>query len=120
MSSAPAVIPFYGEGAGRLFPIYCDVTHACRNRPTHDPHVTHDPPRRAFNAGHGEAQASEKVTAVKIRPAYPRTVVGLAQQCVALMCGLGPGLLSVYKSRGTPLFTPLLVHEKSERRPRPH
>ena len=41
MSSAPAVFPFYGEGAGRLFTIYCDVTQACCNRPTHDPHVTH-------------------------------------------------------------------------------
>ena len=41
MSSAPAVFPFYGEGAGRLFTIYDDVTQAGSNRPTHDPHVTH-------------------------------------------------------------------------------
>ena len=62
MSSAPAVIPFYGEGVGRpSFPIYCDVTHACGDRPTHDPHVTHDPPHRAFNAGHGEAQRTKKL-----------------------------------------------------------
>ena len=32
------------------------MTHVCRKRPTHDPHVTHDPPRRAFNAGPGESQ----------------------------------------------------------------
>ena len=37
-------------------PLYHDVTHACGNRPTHDPHVTHDPPCRAFNTGRGEAQ----------------------------------------------------------------
>ena len=61
MSSAPAVIPFYGEGAGRLFTIYYDVTHEGSNRPTHDPHVTHDPPRRAFNAGRGEAQRAREL-----------------------------------------------------------
>ena len=32
------------------------MTHVCGNCPTHDPHVTHDPPRCAFNAGRGEAQ----------------------------------------------------------------
>ena len=41
MTSAPAVFPFYVEGVGRLFTIYHDVTRACSNRPTHDPHVTH-------------------------------------------------------------------------------
>ena len=42
-------------------PLYNDMTHACRNRPTHDPHVTHDPPRRTFSAGRGEAQRMEKL-----------------------------------------------------------
>ena len=41
MSSAPAVFPFYGEGAGRLFTICHDAMRACSNRPTHDPHITH-------------------------------------------------------------------------------
>ena len=41
MSSTPAVSPFYGEGADRLFTIYHDVTHEGSNRPTHDPHVAH-------------------------------------------------------------------------------
>ena len=40
-------------------PLYRDVTHACENRPTHAPHVTHDPPRCAFNAGWGEAQRTK-------------------------------------------------------------
>ena len=91
MSSAPAIIPFYGEGTGRLFTIYYDMTHACGNRPTHNPNVTHDPPCRAFNVGHGEAQRAKELLQVKICPAYPRTVLGLAQQRVALMCGPGPG-----------------------------
>ena len=40
--SAPVVIPFYGEGAGRLFTIYRDVTHEGSNpHVTHDPHVAH-------------------------------------------------------------------------------
>ena len=42
MSSAPMVIPFYGEGVGRLFTIYYDVTHEGSNRPKHDPHIMHD------------------------------------------------------------------------------
>ena len=52
-------------------PLYRDMSHACGNRPTHDPHVMHDPPRRAFNACRGEAQASEGITAVKIPPHLP-------------------------------------------------
>ena len=54
MRSVPAVFPFYGEGAGRLFTIYHDVTQACNNRPTHDPHVT-------FNAVRGEAQLAREL-----------------------------------------------------------
>ena len=38
----------------------------------------------------------------KSRPACPRTVLGLAQQHIALMCGPGPGAPVVYKSRGSP------------------
>jgi hypothetical protein len=55
--ATPLRLPlFMGKARAASFTIYCDVTHACGNRPTHDPHVTHDPPRRAFNAGRGEAQ----------------------------------------------------------------
>ena len=44
MSSAPADSSFYGEGAGRLFTIYCEVTQACCDRSTYDPDVM--PPTR--------------------------------------------------------------------------
>ena len=46
----------------------------------------------------------EKFYRGKNRPACPRTVLGLAQQRVVLMCGPGRGLLSVYKKRGTLLY----------------
>ena len=85
-------------------PIYCDVTHACRNHPTHDPHITHDPPCRAFNAARGEAQRAKSFIAVKTAPparapfwAWPNNVSRL---CVAQ----ARGLLSVYKKRGAFLY----------------
>ena len=37
MSSAPAVFPFYGEGAGRLFTIYYHVTHGAATAPRMTP-----------------------------------------------------------------------------------
>ena len=40
----------------------------------------------------------------KIRPPCPRTVLGLAQQRVVLMCGPGRGALAVYKRRGAPSY----------------
>ena len=49
------------------------------------------PPRRALNAGHGEAQLAKGLLQLKLYHACPRTVLGLAQQCFALMCGPGPG-----------------------------
>ena len=101
MRSAPAVIPFYGEGAGCLFTIYCDVMHACGNRPTHDPHVTHDPPRRAFNAGHGEAQRT-KSTAVKSAPPARAPFWAWPNNASRLLVAKDRGILSVYKSRGSP------------------
>ncbi len=45
---------------------------------------------------------------LKTAPPARAPFLGLAQQRVALMCGPGPGLLSVYKSR-CPFGTPLLV-----------
>ncbi len=152
MSSVPAVFSFYGEGAGRLFTIYHDVTQACSNRPTHDPHVTHSTRvvgkrnwRRSYHSKtlprvpvhrsgpgptmlcayvwprpggscrctkvgallltpllmHGQLEPRPRphwgsatgggVTTVKLCHACPCTVLGLAQQCSALMCGPGPG-----------------------------
>ena len=90
MSSTPAVIPFYGEGAGRLFSIYCDVTHACGDSPAHDPHVAHDLPRRALNASRGEAQRTKNYYG-KILPRLPVHRFGLAQQRITLMYGPDPG-----------------------------
>ena len=60
MSSAPAVIPFYGEGAGRLFTIYCDVTHEAGTAQRVTP-TSCTTPRRVFNASHGEAQQTEQL-----------------------------------------------------------
>ena len=71
-------------------PIYSDVTHVCGNRPTHAAHVTRTPPRHAWVVG---SAAREKFHCGKNRPACPRTVLGLAQQRIALMCGPGPGAL---------------------------
>ena len=82
-------------------PLYHDVTHVCGNHPTHDPHDTHDPPCRTFNAGRGEAQRMRSYYG-KICPTCPHTILGLAQQHVALMCGPGPGAPVGVQSRGSP------------------
>ena len=80
-------------------PLYHDVTHACGNRPTHAAHVT-----RTHHVARGswEAQRAKSFTAVKTAPparapfwAWPNNVSRL---CVAQ----ARGLLSVYKSRGSP------------------
>ena len=70
-------------------------------------HVTRTPPRRAFNAGRGEAQQTENYRS-KNRPSCLRTVLGLAQQCVALMCGPGPGAPVGVQKKGR-TFVPLYL-----------
>ena len=113
MSCAPAVIPFYREGAGRLFTIYCDVTQTCNNRPMHDPHVTHS--TQVVGKRNWRRYYRSKDSATHARTpfwAWPNNALRL---CVAQ----ARGLLSVYKSRGSP-FTPLLVHGQSEPHLLPH
>ena len=73
MSSAPAFFPFYGEGAGRLFTIYHDVTHERSNRPTRDPHVVHS---TQVMGKRNEQESYCGKTSPHVRP---RTVLGLAQ-----------------------------------------
>ena len=50
--------------------------------------------------------AREKIYCGKNCPACPRTVLGLAQQCVALMCGPGPGAPVGVQKKGR-IFVPL-------------
>ena len=122
MSSAPTVIPFYGEGVGRLFPIYCDVTQACGNRPTHDPHVTHDPPPLMSRVQRGSwGSASErKSTTVKIPPRLPVHRSGPGPTTCRAYVWPRPGGSCRCTKVGSLLFTPLLMHGQSEPRPWPH
>ena len=63
----------------------------------------HAGPRRAQVVG---SEAREKFYRGKNRPACPRTVLGLAQQRVALMCGPGPGASVGVQKKGR-IFVPL-------------
>ena len=117
MSSAPAVIPFYGEGAGRLFTIHHDVMHACGNRPMHDPHVKHDPPCRAFNAGCGEAQRTENYCG-KNPPRLPAHRSGPGPTTRRAYVWPRPGGSCRCTKVGALLLTPLLVRGQSEPRAR--
>ena len=54
-NSALAVTPLFMGKVRVALPIYYDVPHARRNRPTHAAHVTRTPPRRATpRAGRGK------------------------------------------------------------------
>ena len=70
--------------ASRLFTIHRRMTQARFGHPTHDPHIMYS--MRILGKRSGR-----RITTVKAGPACPRTVLGLAQQRVALMCGPGPG-----------------------------
>ena len=85
-------------------PLYHDLTHTCGNRPTHDPHVTHDPPRRAFNAGCGEAQRTRRYHSKKPAPPARAPFWARPNNMSRLCVAQARGLLSVYKSRGTPFY----------------
>ena len=61
------------------------------------------------------SEAREKFYRCKSRPACPRTVLGLAQQRVALMCGPGPGALVGVQKKGR-TFVPLYLCTDSRSR----
>ena len=96
-------------------PLYCDVAHASRNRPTHDPHVTHDPPRRAFNVGCGEAQRMKNYCG-KIPPRLPVHHFGPGPTTLHAYVWPRPRHSCWCTKVGALLLTPLLVHEHSEPR----
>ena len=73
--------------------------HACRNRPTHDPHVTHDPPCRAQGVG---KHSRRKITVVKSAPPARASFWAWHNNVSRLCVAQARGLLSVYKSRGSP------------------
>ena len=82
MSSGPAVSKGH---AGRLFTVHHKMTQVCFGHArARNPHATHS--TQVMGKRYGR-----KVTTVKNCPACPCTVLGLAQQHVALMCGPGPG-----------------------------
>ena len=90
---------------GRREPPLCyDVMHACGNQPhaCRPRHTRLPMPRHARESW--EAQRAKNLTAVKTAPPTRAPFLGLAQQRIALMCGLGRGLLSVYKKRGAFLY----------------
>ena len=93
MSSGPAVSKRH---ASRLFTIHREVTQACCDRPTHDPHVTHS--TRVVGKHNEKGSYRSKNSATRARAPFwawpnnaPRLYVAQAR-----------GLLSVYKSRGSP------------------
>ena len=118
-ATPPHLPPFMGKARAASFHIYCDVTHACGNRPTHAAHVTHAPPPRVARAGRGRRSA-RKFYRGKNHPACLRTVLGLAQQRVALMCGPGPGAPVGVQKEGYTFCTPMTMHGQSEPRAPPH
>src|SRR3954463_2404161 len=75
--------------------------HACRPSYAHPSTM-----RRARESW--EAQRAKNLTVVKKRPACPRTVLGLAQQRVALMCGPGSGA-PIGVQKGGCVFVPLYM-----------
>src|SRR4051812_13407436 len=97
MSCASAPPSFYGETAPRMPPTSRTPLHVAS---------------RARVAG---SSACEKLYCGKNCPACPRTVLGLAQQCVTLMCGPGPGAPVGVQKEGC-VFVPLYLCTSSRSR----
>ena len=109
MSRAPAFSSFYGEGAGRLLTIYHDVTQACCNRSTHDPHVTHSTRVRGKRNWRGSYCG-------KTLPRIPAHRSGPSPITLRAYMWPRPGCSCRCRKVGVPFCTPLLVRGQ----PQPH
>ena len=85
----------------------------------HDPHIMHDPPRRASNTGHGEAQQAKELLQSNSAPRTCATFWAQPNNALPLCVAQAQGLLSGYKSRGSP-FLPLYLCTGSQSRARGH